>query len=157
MPVWAVAGLIAVPVAIAAFAFGSQSPSTVQVRPNAALLATYQSIESPDRASAPGTTMIAPMIVAPTLGAGLATTTVAPTPISLTVTAVATSKFYGDADPILKYATVGLVAGDTLSGLLARAPGANVGTYVITQGTLKATSKYSILFTSALFTINKAG
>ncbi len=79
---------------------------------------------------------------------------------TLTVTADAVSKTYGEADPTLTYTVSGLVNGDTeadvLSGALTRAEGNNVGTYAISQGTLAASSNYKLDFTGANLTINKA-
>ena len=79
---------------------------------------------------------------------------------TLTVTADAVSKTYGEADPTLTYTVTGLVNGDTaedvLSGALTRAEGNNVGTYAISQGTLAASSNYKLDFTGANLTINKA-
>ena len=79
---------------------------------------------------------------------------------TLTVTADAVSKTYGEADPSLTYQVSGLVNGDTeagvLTGALSRAEGNNVGTYAISQGTLAASSNYKLDFTGANLTINKA-
>ena len=79
---------------------------------------------------------------------------------TLTVTADAVSKTYGEADPTLTYQVSGLVNGDTeagvLTGELSRAEGNNVGTYAISQGTLVASSNYKLDFTGANLTINKA-
>jgi MBG domain (YGX type)/Bacterial Ig-like domain (group 3)/Galactose oxidase, central domain len=74
----------------------------------------------------------------------------------LTVTAAPKSKMYGDSDPALTYTHGALFNGDTdsvFTGSLSRAPGENVGTYAITQGTLSAGSNYNILFTGANLTI----
>lgn len=79
-----------------------------------------------------------------------ASVTVNPKPI--TVTADAKSKTYGAADPTLTYTSDALVNGDSLTGSLARAPGANVGIYAITQGSLN-NANYDISFTGANFTI----
>ena len=73
-------------------------------------------------------------------------------PKSITVAADAKSKVYGDADPTFTYQVTGLVGADALSGSLARAPGANVGTYAIGQGSLGG-SNYAISFTSADLTV----
>jgi hypothetical protein len=81
--------------------------------------------------------------------------TVTVTPKNATVTANATSKTYGQADPSFTYSTSGLINGDTLSGALSRNAGENVGTYVLTQGTL-ANANYNLNFTSADITITKA-
>ncbi len=70
----------------------------------------------------------------------------------LTVTADAQTKVYGSADPELTYKVEGLVGNDMLTGNLVRAPGGDVGTYAITQGTLE-NSNYQISFTGADFTI----
>jgi uncharacterized repeat protein (TIGR02543 family) len=75
---------------------------------------------------------------------------------SLTITADAQTKKYSEADPTLTYKTEGLVEGDAITGSLARAEGEAVGTYEITRGTLDAGSNYTISFTGAKFTINKA-
>jgi hypothetical protein len=74
---------------------------------------------------------------------------------ALTVTAEAKSKVFGAADPALTYTTDGLVAGDSLTGSLARAAGENVGTYAISQGSL-ANANYNISFTGADLTITAA-
>ena len=77
------------------------------------------------------------------------------TPAAVTVTADAgQSKTYGDADPTFAYHEVGLVAGDSFTGVLARDLGENVGTYAITQGTL-ANPNYTMTFHSANFTIDQ--
>jgi hypothetical protein len=76
-------------------------------------------------------------------------------PLAMTVTADAgQGKTYGDADPLLSFTHVpALVGSDTFSGDLSRAPGENVGTYAITQGTLTAGSDYVITFVSDNFVI----
>ena len=90
----------------------------------------------------------------------------------LTITANSSqSKTYGTNDPTLLYGQSGLVGGvtvdgvtinDTISGALSRAgygtaAGENVGGYAITQGTLTASSNYSLAFTPGInFTINQA-
>ena len=58
--------------------------------------------------------------------------------LAITVTAAAKSQVYGEAAKALTYTiTSGALQGsDSLSGSLVRAPGANVGTYAITQGSL---------------------
>ncbi|WP_198164046.1 MBG domain-containing protein, partial [Bradyrhizobium jicamae] len=70
------------------------------------------------------------------------------TPRAITVTADARSRVYGDANPALTYQVggSGLVNGDTLSGALATSAttASNVGTYGITQGTLAASSNYTL-------------
>ena len=75
------------------------------------------------------------------------------TPAALTVTADAKSKEFGAADPELTYVATGLVNGDVLTGALTRAEGENAGTYAITQGTLAASSNYTLNFKGANLTI----
>lgn len=75
---------------------------------------------------------------------------------TVTVTAEAKSKTYGEADPALTYTSSGLVGSDALTGALTRETGENAGTYAIGQGTLTAGDNYTISFTGASFTINKA-
>lgn len=53
------------------------------------------------------------------------------------------SKQYGDSDPRLTYSASGLIAGDSLTGSLAREQGEEVGLYAINLGTL-ANSNYTI-------------
>ena len=81
-----------------------------------------------------------------------ATRTVTTQKRSITVTADAHSKVYGEADPELTYQVNGLVGEDTLSGSLEREAGEDVGEYAITLGTL-ANSNYNINFTGATFTV----
>ncbi len=75
---------------------------------------------------------------------------------SITVTADAKSKTYGDADPALTYqiATGTLVSGDSFTGALARMTGENVGAYAIGQGSLALNSNYSLTFAGANLTIS---
>ena len=79
------------------------------------------------------------------------------TPRSITVTADAGSRAYGDANPALTYQVggSGLVNGDTLSGALATSATAasNVGFYGISQGTLAATTNYALNSASANVTV----
>lgn len=77
------------------------------------------------------------------------------TPAALTVTADAKSKEFGAADPELTYVATGLVNGDVLTGALTRAEGENAGTYAITQGTLAASSNYTLNFKGANLTITR--
>jgi filamentous hemagglutinin family protein len=78
------------------------------------------------------------------------------TPATLTVTANPNSKTYGQNDPTLTYTDTGLVNGDTVSGSLARSAGQNVGTYAINQGTLTASTNYTVSFVGNSFTITPA-
>jgi len=75
--------------------------------------------------------------------------------MALTVTADAKSKVYGATDPAFTYqiTTGTLATGDSLTGMLNRATGANVGTYAIGQGTLAASTNYTINFVTANLTI----
>ena len=81
------------------------------------------------------------------------------TKVALTITAESKSKVYGQVDPALTYQiTAGALVGDeTLSGSLTRVPGEVVNSYAIAQGTLSASSNYSITFVSANFTITPKG
>jgi hypothetical protein len=75
---------------------------------------------------------------------------------AITVTADAKTKTYGAADPALTYTITSgaLVVGDSLTGGLSRAPGANVGTYAISS-TL-ANANYDVTFVPANLTITAA-
>ena len=82
------------------------------------------------------------------------------TPATLTVTADAQTKVYGQADPALTYAATGFqfsdTAGSVLTGGLTRASGEGAGGYAITQGTLAADSDCTISFTGSTLTITPA-
>ncbi|MCP1996392.1 MBG domain-containing protein [Flavobacterium sp. HSC-61S13] len=86
--------------------------------------------------------------------------TVAINPIELTVTVDSDlSKVFGTTDPVLTYTATGFLGldGNSLfTGVLDRVSGEVVGSYAITQGTLKAGPNYTIRFISNLFTIEKA-
>jgi hypothetical protein len=97
--------------------------------------------------------------------AGGNTTALTINPATLTVTADAKTMTYGgNALPSLTYAASGLVNGDAFSGALATTarayngtvPGSNAGTYAISQGSLTAGSNYTISYTGANLTVNKA-
>ena len=78
-------------------------------------------------------------------------------PLAVTVTADAQAKVYGTPDPSLTYsASPSLVAGDSFTGSLSRASGANVGIYAITQGTLALSTNYSLSYNGANLTITPA-
>ncbi|WP_175426438.1 MBG domain-containing protein [Azospirillum brasilense] len=83
------------------------------------------------------------------------------TPRSLAVTADAQSRAYGDANPALTYAITSgsLVNGDTLSGSLATAAtgASGVGAYAITQGSLAASSNYTLTYSGANLTVTPRG
>jgi len=85
-----------------------------------------------------------------------ATGTLTINPARLTVTAASLSKIYGSDDPTLTYSVTGLVNGDSLTGVLSRAAGRNVGTYAIGQGSLAAGANYTLSFTGGTLTINPA-
>ena len=74
------------------------------------------------------------------------------TPASLTVTADIQSKIYGDADPALTYVSSGLIGGGLLGGSLERAPGEDVSSYSINQGTL-GNSNYTVNYIGNNLTI----
>ncbi|MBI5004416.1 peptidoglycan-binding protein [Candidatus Kaiserbacteria bacterium] len=80
------------------------------------------------------------------------------TPAALSVSADAQTKYYGDADPTLTYATTSgsLFGSDAFSGALSRAAGENPGAYAIDQGTLTAGSDYTLTFTPNTLTILSA-
>ena len=77
------------------------------------------------------------------------------TPKTLTVTADAKTKAYGEDDPALTYTSEGLINEDALTGALTREPGENVGEYAINIGTLTAGDNYTIDYTGASLTITK--
>ncbi|MEE1945818.1 MBG domain-containing protein [Pedobacter sp. KR3-3] len=69
---------------------------------------------------------------------------------TITVTADAKNKTYGDLDPALTYAfSPALAFTDTFVGSLSRAAGENVGAYAINQGTLALSSNYVLAYTNA--------
>ena len=78
---------------------------------------------------------------------------------TLTVTADAKTKTYGNADPVFTYTAEGFAYEDSIatvmSGALSRAEGSDVGTYAITQGTLSAGDNYDISYTGANLTVTK--
>lgn len=82
------------------------------------------------------------------------------TPRPITVAADNQTKVYGTADPALTFTAAGLVNGDTLAGVLARAPGETVpgSPYVITQGSVDGASNpdYAIAFTPGALAITPA-
>lgn len=81
------------------------------------------------------------------------------TPAPLTVTANAQSKTYGEADPALTYTASGWKGTDGASlftGTLTRNAGEAVGDYAVTLGTLSAGNNYTVSYTGANLTVNKA-
>ena len=81
-------------------------------------------------------------------------------PATLSIAADHKTKTYGAADPGLTYLATGFQFGDTaatvLTGALTRAPGENVGSYAISQGTLVANANYTISFTGHDLVIDPA-
>ena len=80
------------------------------------------------------------------------------TQLALTVIALDQRRIYGAADPLFTFSVTGFRPGDDasiLTGSLTRAPGENVGSYTITQGTLSAPG-YTIAFTPGTLTIDPA-
>jgi hypothetical protein len=65
------------------------------------------------------------------------------------------NKIVGTVDPVFTYTVggLGLVGGDTLTGVLARAPGETVGGYAFNLGTLDAGTNYIITFNTDNFSI----
>ncbi|MDM1405983.1 hypothetical protein HX039_18070, partial [Myroides marinus] len=82
------------------------------------------------------------------------------TPAALTVTADAQSKVYGSVDPTLTYKVSGIVNAEkesaVLSGSLTRDKGENVRSYAISQGSLKASSNYTLDFKTNNLEITQA-
>lgn len=85
-----------------------------------------------------------------------ATTTAAIAPATLNIVAQAKTKTYGDADPAFTYTSTGLMGTDAIGGSLGRNNGENVDSYPITQGSLSAGTNYTLTFTGANLTINRA-
>jgi hypothetical protein len=74
----------------------------------------------------------------------------------VSVTADAQTKAYGDADPALTYTVAPpLVGSDSVSGLLTRVAGEDVGSYAIQAGTLTAGPNYDVTFVGASLTIER--
>jgi hypothetical protein len=75
---------------------------------------------------------------------------------ALTVTADSQSKVYGDNDPTLTYKITSgaLLNGDSLAGTLTRVAGEDVGSYAIQQGSLAASTNYTLTFVSTNLTIS---
>jgi hypothetical protein len=81
-----------------------------------------------------------------------ATFTINPKPI--VIKALPGGKIYGDSDPALTYTVLpGLVSGDSLTGSLQRDGGENVNVYKINQGTLAASTNYTVTFLGGNFVI----
>jgi hypothetical protein len=93
------------------------------------------------------------------------TSTLTVSPATLTIAADSEPKVYGTSDPALAYTASGFQFNDTaasvLTGHLTRAQsgtlaGEQVGGYAINQGTLAASSNYTISFTGNTLTITPA-
>ncbi len=74
---------------------------------------------------------------------------------SITVTADAKSKVYGDSDPGLTHQITSgsLVSGDNFTGALTRVSGEAADTYAIQQGTLALSSNYNLTYAGAGLTV----
>jgi hypothetical protein len=81
------------------------------------------------------------------------------TAAALSVTANAQTRVYGTANPPLTYTETGLVNGDTLMGALATTATVTSSVagspYAITQGTLAASSNYTLSYTGANLTVTE--
>jgi autotransporter-associated beta strand protein len=78
-------------------------------------------------------------------------------PLGINVTANATNKIYGAADPALTFVTAPApVGGDSFTGNLSRAVGEAVGNYLIGQNTLALSANYNLNYTGANLTITPA-
>ncbi|MBQ9368837.1 MAG: hypothetical protein IJT83_13735, partial [Victivallales bacterium] len=79
-------------------------------------------------------------------------------PMEVAVAADAKSIVYGQQDVPLTYTvTAGhLIGDDTFTGSLSRLAGNQAGTYLIQQGTLQLNDNYTISYTPATYTIQKA-
>src|SRR3954467_8525434 len=79
---------------------------------------------------------------------------------ALTIAADHQTKVYGSPDPLFTYTASGFQGGDTaatvLTGALAAEIGSSVGSHPITQGTLAATSNYTLAFTGSTLDITPA-
>jgi MBG domain (YGX type) len=80
-------------------------------------------------------------------------------PAVLNITANPQTKEYDAPDPPFTFVVSGFLNGDNsdiFTGSLSRAPGENVGTYPITEGSLSAGDNYTIDYTGNYLTITKA-
>ena len=75
----------------------------------------------------------------------------------LTITANSAEKELGSPDPVFTYSIggMGLVGNDAVTGVLSRQPGETLGRYTINQGTLNASSNYSISFAGSELLISR--
>lgn len=74
---------------------------------------------------------------------------------TVTVTAAAKTKVYGDTDPALTFTATGVVGSDAPTGALTRATGTTIGDYTISQGSLTYGNNYNLTFVAANLTITK--
>ena len=72
---------------------------------------------------------------------------------TVSITADAQSKTYGEADPALTYTVEGLEDGDEMTGVLARDDSEAAGEHAITLGTLTPGGNYAVNYTGAALTI----
>ncbi len=77
-------------------------------------------------------------------------------PLSITVTADALSKVYGEEDPEFTYTVTGgsLLTNDTLAGSITRQADEAAGLHMLEQGTLSAGPNYDLVFVSSWFRID---
>ncbi len=61
----------------------------------------------------------------------------------------AQTKVYGATDPTLTYTTSGLIGGDVATGTLSRATGENIGTYLISLGSVTSGANYDTVLAAA--------
>lgn len=87
------------------------------------------------------------------LPAGPITRTLDVDPKRIVVEAQKSAKVYGEKDPELSYLCSQCGVGDTLKGSLDRTMGETVGTYVVQQGSLSATSDHQLVFFASDFVI----
>ena len=88
---------------------------------------------------------------------GTATTTFAIKQITVTVTPVAVSKEYGDADPVFTATVVSSIEGDhpVIDYSLKRDEGENLGSYTIRATGNEMQGNYKVVFKTAKLTINR--
>lgn len=130
---------------------------------NSAVTYTYKAKDADDSAysetvpTAAGTYVVKATVAEnPNYESNTATANFTIAKATLTVTANAKTKTYGEDDPELTYTAQGWKFEDTdalLTGTLTRATGTDAGTYAIGQGTLSAGDNYTIDFKSANLTI----
>ena len=140
-----------------------------------AFTVTYTGFVNGDTAAALGGTLVFSRVPGESVGSYLVTPngltsgnytiafntgTLSITKAALSVTADAKTKIYGAPDPAFTVTYAGFVNGDTAAALtgklsFSRAPGENVGSYLITSGGLTS-GNYTISFNTGTLTITKA-